>query len=156
MGSENSSIHAATQIYGSHELSAQVQWVQGDTPLCLSVILQVLIKCSLCMQLLNLVVCLFVWVSRDYFLRSARYPSLKPLSSFFDDMLLRFEFFKDWIEHDQPISFWISAFYFPQGFLTSVLQAYSRSNMIPVDQLGFEYRMEAWLRRTRVLKVLTR
>mmetsp|Transcript_55662 Transcript_55662/g.125197 ORF Transcript_55662/g.125197 Transcript_55662/m.125197 type:complete len:1244 (+) Transcript_55662:3-3734(+) len=73
---------------------------------------------------------------------SARYPSLKPLSSFFDDMLLRFEFFKDWIEHDQPISFWISAFYFPQGFLTSVLQAYSRSNMIPVDQLGFEYRME--------------
>eukprot|EP00913_Durusdinium_trenchii_P035916 g33606.t1 len=30
----------------------------------------------------------------------------------------------------------------PQGFLTSVLQGYSRSNMIPVDQLSFEFVMQ--------------
>ncbi|CAK9099813.1 Dynein axonemal heavy chain 6 (Axonemal beta dynein heavy chain 6) (Ciliary dynein heavy chain 6) [Durusdinium trenchii] len=44
----------------------------------------------------------------------------------------------DWIDGGIPIAYWISSFYFPQamveGFLTSVLQGYSRSNMIPVDQ----------------------
>lgn len=67
------------------------------------------------------------------------YPSLKPLSSWFEDMILRFEFFRDWVERGTPIAFWVSSFYFPQGFLTSNLQAHSRKNMIPVDQLGFEF-----------------
>jgi len=70
------------------------------------------------------------------------YPSLKPLSSWFDDMVLRVEFFRDWIEKGLPISYWISAFYFPQGFNTSVLQGYSRANMIPVDVLSFEFNVE--------------
>eukprot|EP00929_Paragymnodinium_shiwhaense_P038457 TRINITY_DN20312_c0_g1_i2.p1 TRINITY_DN20312_c0_g1~~TRINITY_DN20312_c0_g1_i2.p1 ORF type:complete len:524 (-),score=96.21 TRINITY_DN20312_c0_g1_i2:446-2017(-) len=70
------------------------------------------------------------------------YPSLKPLSSWFEDMILRFAFFQDWIKSGPPISYWISSFYFPQGFLTSVLQGYSRGNMIPVDQLSFEFQME--------------
>jgi len=38
-----------------------------------------------------------------------------------------------------PTCYWISAFYFPQGFLTSALQNYSRKQMIPVDILGFEF-----------------
>jgi len=67
------------------------------------------------------------------------YPCLKPLSSYFEDMLLRVKFFREWIEHGVPASFWISAFYFPQGFLTSVLQGYSRGNMIPVDQLSYDF-----------------
>jgi dynein heavy chain len=70
------------------------------------------------------------------------YPSLKPLSSWYEDMVLRLEFFRDWIENGQPISFWISSMYFPQGFLTSVLQGYSRANMIPVDQLSYECQVE--------------
>ncbi|CAK8985673.1 unnamed protein product [Durusdinium trenchii] len=48
----------------------------------------------------------------------------------------------DWIDGGIPIAYWISSFYFPQGFLTSVLQGYSRSNMIPVDQLSFEFVMQ--------------
>merc|ERR1712166_645578 len=40
------------------------------------------------------------------------------------------------------MAFWISAFYFPQGFLTSVLQGHSRASMIPVDQLSFEFQLE--------------
>lgn len=67
------------------------------------------------------------------------YPSLKPLISWFEDMIQRVDFFRDWIENGQPISYWASSMYFPQGFLTSVLQGYSRSNMIPVDQLSFEF-----------------
>jgi dynein heavy chain len=70
------------------------------------------------------------------------YPSLKPLSSWFEDLILRVEFFCDWIANGSPNAYWISAFYFPQGFLTSVLQGYSRSNMIPVDQLSFEFTVQ--------------
>jgi dynein heavy chain len=70
------------------------------------------------------------------------YPSLKPLSSYFEDMVLRVEFFREWVENGVPNAYWVSSFYFPQGFLTSILQAYSRGNMIPVDQLSFEFNLE--------------
>lgn len=33
------------------------------------------------------------------------YPSLKPLSSWYDDMILRLAFFKDWIENGEPAPF---------------------------------------------------
>uniref|UniRef100_A0A7S1SD79 Dynein heavy chain n=1 Tax=Alexandrium catenella TaxID=2925 RepID=A0A7S1SD79_ALECA len=69
------------------------------------------------------------------------YPSLKPLSSWFEDMILRVDFFKEWIENGIPYAFWLSSFYFPQGFLTSVLQGHSRKELIPVDQLSFEFSM---------------
>lgn len=72
------------------------------------------------------------------------YPCLKPLNSWFEDMILRFAFFRDWIEGGIPIAYWISSFYFPQGFLTSVLQGYSRSTGIPVDMLSFEFVLQAW------------
>ena len=39
------------------------------------------------------------------------------------------------------MTFWISGFFFPQGFLTSVLQSYSRGNQVPVDVLGFDFGM---------------
>jgi len=70
------------------------------------------------------------------------YLSLKPLSSYYEDMILRVEFFREWVENGVPNAYWISSFFFPQGFLTSVLQAYSRGNMIPVDQLSFEFNLE--------------
>jgi dynein heavy chain len=67
------------------------------------------------------------------------YPSLKPLSAWFEDMIQRVTFFRDWVEHGRPVAYLISAFYFPQGFLTSVLQAYSRQYTVPVDVLSFEF-----------------
>merc|ERR1712146_454725 len=65
------------------------------------------------------------------------YPSLKPLRSWFEDMIARVEFFADWVENGKPYAFWISSFYFPQGFLTSNLQNYSRARLTPVDILSF-------------------
>lgn len=54
--------------------------------------------------------------------KSKAYPSLKPLASWFDDLLARIEFFKSWLLSEfKPKTYWISAFFFPQGFLTSVL-----------------------------------
>lgn len=67
------------------------------------------------------------------------YPSLKPLGSYFTDFLERVAFFRDWLENDKPKTYWLSAFYFPQGFLTSVLQNHARKYKIPVDILGFEF-----------------
>jgi dynein heavy chain len=47
------------------------------------------------------------------------YLSLKPLTSWFQDLLDRLEFMKNWLE-EEPKSYWLSCFFFPQGFLTAV------------------------------------
>lgn len=69
---------------------------------------------------------------------SAGYPSLQPLASWFDDFLRRIEFIRDWIENGQPQSFWLSGFFFPQGFMTGVLQKYARRTQIPIDTLKIQ------------------
>ena len=41
------------------------------------------------------------------------YPSLKPLASWVDDLILRFEFLSKWLYEGAPNSYWLSAFFFP-------------------------------------------
>eukprot|EP01017_Pseudomicrothorax_dubius_P045834 TRINITY_DN7991_c0_g2_i3.p1 TRINITY_DN7991_c0_g2~~TRINITY_DN7991_c0_g2_i3.p1 ORF type:complete len:773 (+),score=234.51 TRINITY_DN7991_c0_g2_i3:90-2321(+) len=65
------------------------------------------------------------------------YPSLKPLGSWVDDLVMRLEFMREWIELEVPKSYWISAFFFPQGFLTASLQMYARKTLTPIDTLVF-------------------
>jgi len=48
------------------------------------------------------------------------YPSLKPLSSWIKDFLDRASFFNTWVEKGLMESYFLSAFYFPQGFNTAV------------------------------------
>ena len=45
------------------------------------------------------------------------YLSLKPLSSWLSDFILRVNFMNEWLVEGVPKSFWISAFFFPQGNL---------------------------------------
>jgi dynein heavy chain len=66
------------------------------------------------------------------------YPSLKPLGSWFKDLIARMEFMSLWLTSDTIPSYWVSAFYFPQGFMTAVLQTYARKEKIPIDELVFE------------------
>ncbi|XP_052830693.1 dynein axonemal heavy chain 6-like [Octopus bimaculoides] len=67
------------------------------------------------------------------------YPSLKPLSSWITDLNLRCSFMESWIKSGTPYSFWISGFFFPQGFLTAVLQNHSRKYQLPIDYLSFNF-----------------
>ena len=69
------------------------------------------------------------------------YPSMKALGAWFDDLIQRIQFFKSWMDSEgKPLAYWLSAFFFPQGFLTSVLQNYARKNKLPIDILGFSYK----------------
>ena len=49
------------------------------------------------------------------------YPSLKPLGSWVTDLVLRVEFLSKWLYEGAPSSYWLSAFFFPQGFMTAAL-----------------------------------
>lgn len=44
-----------------------------------------------------------------------------------------------WVRFGPPISYWISGFYFPQGFLTGTLQTHARKYNLPIDQLKFDF-----------------
>jgi len=66
------------------------------------------------------------------------YPSLKPLSSWFDDLMLRLTFIEKWYYEGCPDTYWLSAFFFPQGFMTASLQTYARKTQTPIDALKFK------------------
>ena len=78
------------------------------------------------------------------------YASLKPLSSWFQDLIKRVEVMKRQLEIQHPYSFWLSGLYFPQGqfnfykfsgFLTGVLQTHARKYKIPIDSLSFKFKV---------------
>jgi Dynein heavy chain C-terminal domain len=67
------------------------------------------------------------------------YPSLKPLGPWFKDLVARLEFLTRWVDRGIPPSYWISGFYFPQGFLTACLQNYARKYAYPIDTVAFSF-----------------
>merc|ERR1711988_883131 len=69
----------------------------------------------------------------------AAYPSLKPLASWIKDLYARIDFIRGWVRTGPPVCFWISGLYFPQGFMTGMLQTNSRKYAIPIDTLGLEF-----------------
>jgi dynein heavy chain len=68
----------------------------------------------------------------------SKYESMKPLGSWFSELMRRIEFFNSWMRYGNPPSYWLSAFYFPQSFLTGILQRHSRIHGLPIDSLSFE------------------
>lgn len=58
-------------------------------------------------------------------------------------MIARVTFIREWLNNKAPFSYWMSGFYFPQGFLTGVLQTHARSYKIPIDTLNFKFKVLA-------------
>ena len=48
---------------------------------------------------------------------------------------------ESWLTQGHPSSFWISGFFFPQGFMTGVLQTHSRKHRVAIDQLNFSFKV---------------
>jgi dynein heavy chain, axonemal len=72
--------------------------------------------------------------------KKVSYPSLKPFSSYFDDLLERCSMLETWDRNGKPPAvFWISGFFFAQSFLTAALQNYSRKHKLPVDEIAFDF-----------------
>jgi len=68
--------------------------------------------------------------------QAVAYPCCKPLVGWVSDLRERFHFLQEWQRAEEPpLCFWISYFFFPQGFLTSVLQSYARTHGTPIDIL---------------------
>ena len=67
------------------------------------------------------------------------YPSLKPLGSWTRDLILRIEHMDQWVNGELPKVFWLSAFTYPSGFLTALLQTCARKTGEAIDALGWEF-----------------
>jgi dynein heavy chain len=67
------------------------------------------------------------------------YPSLKPLSSWAEELFERVGFVSTWIKEGIPKCFWITGFYFPQAFITGSRQNYARKNQFPIDAVDFNF-----------------
>uniref|UniRef100_A0A1A9V6M7 AAA+ ATPase domain-containing protein n=1 Tax=Glossina austeni TaxID=7395 RepID=A0A1A9V6M7_GLOAU len=65
--------------------------------------------------------------------------SIKPLPSYIADFQRRIEFIQNWAVNGNPRSYWLSGFYFPQSFLTGVLQTHARKKVLPIDALKIDF-----------------
>ena len=67
------------------------------------------------------------------------YPSLKPLGGWMLDYQLRIKMMSTWLKNGEPKSFWLPGFFFPQGFMTGVLQTHARKYATAIDSLNFNF-----------------
>jgi dynein heavy chain len=71
--------------------------------------------------------------------RAYSYPTTETSLLWFRNLKARIEFFREWVGKGSVESYWISAFFYPSSFLTSILQNYSRTTATPIDTLTIDY-----------------
>jgi len=45
----------------------------------------------------------------------------------------------DWLRNGNPHSYWMPGMFYPQGFMTGVLQTHARQYKIAIDRLSFSF-----------------
>jgi len=53
--------------------------------------------------------------------QAVAYPSLKPLSLWYPDLIERVATINKWLMEGNPNCYWLPGMFFPQGFMTGVL-----------------------------------
>jgi len=82
---------------------------------------------------------------------SFAFPSLKPLSAWTRDLQVRITQLRTWADTgNPPIVFWLGGFTFPVGFLTAVLQVFSRRCEIGIATLSWEFLVTQSLHDTSI------
>ena len=71
----------------------------------------------------------------------AAYPSLFPLAQWWEDLRVRVAFLRKWLHSGEPVVFPMSVFFFPQGFMTGVLQTHARKHLVAVNSLTFDFQV---------------
>ena len=64
------------------------------------------------------------------------FASLLPLASWFDDLLARLRFIGGWLSEGPRSAYWLSGFFFPQGFVTAVKQEFARRHHVSIGSLA--------------------
>jgi hypothetical protein len=66
---------------------------------------------------------------------------LKPLAAWIKDYTARIAFMRSWLRQGPPPCFWLPGFFFPQGFLTGMLQMHARKYALPIDSLSYSFQV---------------
>jgi dynein heavy chain len=67
------------------------------------------------------------------------FVTVKPLAGFITNLIQRVSFIQNWIDNGQPKIFWLPGFFYPQAFLTSVLQNHARKYKVGMELLHFDH-----------------
>ena len=67
------------------------------------------------------------------------FPSLKPLGSYFKELVERCAFFQKWVNEGVPNTFPLYAFFFTQAFLTGSKQNFARKHKVEIDKVDFDF-----------------
>lgn len=69
------------------------------------------------------------------------YPSAKTLAGYTENLLQRVNYIKLWIDQGTPQVFWFPAMFYPQAYLTAILQNHSRRFSIKMEELKFMHQV---------------
>lgn len=73
--------------------------------------------------------------------RQASFASTLPVGGWLQDLQTRVQFFRSWVQNGRPNVYWLPGFFFPQGFLTALLQNYARKTQQPIDTVHFDFHL---------------